>query len=119
MPCCVAAALALFLLSLAGIPPTAGFIAKVSVFNAAIQAGHWPLALLGVLASVIAAFFYVRVIVLMYMQEYVREPDEVIGVEGAPVGRVAVLVPAVLTLLFGVFPGLLFGILKSASVIRF
>ena len=59
----------LFLLSLAGIPPTAGFIAKVNVFTAAIDAGYWILALIGVLASVAAAFFYLRVIVLMYMQE--------------------------------------------------
>ena len=55
--------MALFLLSLAGIPPTAGFIAKVGVFTAAIDAGHWRLALIGVLASVAAAFFYLRVIV--------------------------------------------------------
>src|SRR5207248_2175663 len=64
-----AAVLALFLLSLAGIPPTAGFIAKVSVFQAAVQAGQWPLVLIAVLSSVVAAFFYIRVIVLMYMQE--------------------------------------------------
>ena len=63
------ALMTLFLLSLAGIPPTAGFIAKVGVFGAAIQAGDWPLVLIGVLASVVAAFFYLRVIVLMYMQE--------------------------------------------------
>ena len=50
-------------------PADRGFIAKVAVFRAAIQAGHWPLALVGVLASVVAAFFYLRVIVLMYMQE--------------------------------------------------
>ena len=59
----LAGLMALFLLSLAGIPPTAGFIAKVGVFAAAIGAGHWPLALIGVLASVVAAFFYLRVIV--------------------------------------------------------
>ena len=64
-----AALMTLFLLSLAGIPPTAGFIAKVNVFTAAIDAGYWILALVGVLASVAAAFFYLRVIVLMYMQE--------------------------------------------------
>ena len=64
-----AALMTLFLLSLAGIPPTAGFIAKVNVFTAAIDAGYWVLALVGVLASVAAAFFYLRVIVLMYMQE--------------------------------------------------
>ena len=55
------AACALFLLSLAGIPPTAGFVAKVAVFQAAIDAGYWPLVLIGVLASVVAAFFYLRV----------------------------------------------------------
>ena len=65
----LAGLMTLFLLSLAGIPPTAGFIAKVSVFGAAIRAGHWSLVLIGVLSSVAAAFFYLRVIVLMYMQE--------------------------------------------------
>src|SRR6266545_4722676 len=65
----LAGLLTLFLLSLAGIPPTAGFIAKVSVFGAAVQAGHWPLVLIAVLASVVAAFFYLRVIVIMYTQE--------------------------------------------------
>ena len=59
----LAGLMTVFLLSLAGIPPTAGFIAKVGVFTAAIAAGHWPLALIGVLASVAAAFFYLRVIV--------------------------------------------------------
>ncbi len=73
----LAGLLSLFLLSMAGIPPTAGFIAKVSVFRAAIDAGHWELALLGVLASVVSVFFYLRVMVLMYMQEPTgdHEPD--------------------------------------------
>ena len=111
----LAVAMALFLLSLAGIPPTAGFIAKVAVFSAAIQAGYWPLVLIAVISSVIAAFFYIRVIVLMYMQE----PGESVEVERTSVAQVAVAVPAALTLLFGVLPGILFGVLKSASVIRF
>jgi NADH-quinone oxidoreductase subunit N len=111
----LAAAMALFLLSLAGIPPTAGFIAKVAVFSAAVQGGYWPLVLIAVIASVIAAFFYIRVIVLMYMQE----PAETIELERGPVAQVGVAVPAALTLLFGVLPGLLFGLLRSASVIRF
>jgi NADH-quinone oxidoreductase subunit N len=108
-------AMALFLLSLAGIPPTAGFIAKVAVFSAAVQAGYWPLVLIAVIASVIAAFFYIRVIVLMYMQD----PAESVVLERTSVAQVAVAVPAALTLLFGVLPGLLFGLLKSASVISF
>jgi NADH-quinone oxidoreductase subunit N len=111
----LASLLALFLLSLAGIPPTAGFIAKVAVFSAAIQAGYWPLVLIAVLASVIAAFFYIRVIVLMYMQE----PVETEVIERAPLAELGVIVPAVLTVTFGVLPGILFGFLKSASVVKF
>jgi NADH-quinone oxidoreductase subunit N len=106
--------LTLFLLSLAGIPPTAGFIAKVSVFGAAVRAGHWPLVLIAVLASVIAAFFYLRVIVLMYMQD----PQEEAVPETKPVPAVAMAVPAALTLLFGVFPQIVFGFLRSAAILR-
>jgi len=60
---------ALFLLSFAGIPLTAGFAGKFAVFSAAIEGGAWPLALLGVLSSSAAAFFYVRIIVLMFFTE--------------------------------------------------
>jgi NADH-quinone oxidoreductase subunit N len=111
----LAVSLALFLLSLAGIPPTAGFVAKVAVFAPAIQAGYWPLVLIAVIASVIAAFFYIRVIVLMYMQD----PAEAGLLEPALLGRLAVGVPALLTLLFGVAPALVFGFLDAASVIGF
>jgi len=62
----LAGAFALFLLSFAGIPLTAGFIGKFAVFSAAVDGGAWPLALVGVLSSAAAAFFYVRIIVLMY-----------------------------------------------------
>ncbi|WP_159791685.1 NADH-quinone oxidoreductase subunit NuoN [Puerhibacterium puerhi] len=61
------AAFALFLLSMAGIPLTAGFVAKLGAFAAAVDAGAWPLALLGVIASAVAVFFYLRVIVLMVL----------------------------------------------------
>jgi NADH-quinone oxidoreductase subunit N len=108
----LAALLSLFLLSRAGIPPAAGFIAKVSVFRAAVQAGHTPLVIVAVLASVVAAFFYLRVIVLMYMQD----PEEELQPDRSPVPTVAAAVPAVLTLLFGVFPGLVYGFLDTASV---
>ncbi|MBT0994251.1 NADH-quinone oxidoreductase subunit NuoN [Cellulomonas sp. DKR-3] len=65
----LAGAFALFLLSFAGIPLTAGFIGKFAVFSAAVEGGAWPLALVGVLSSSAAAFFYVRVIVLMYFTD--------------------------------------------------
>ncbi|AEG43383.1 NADH-quinone oxidoreductase subunit NuoN [Isoptericola variabilis] len=79
------AAFALFLLSMAGIPLTAGFLAKFGVFQAAVDAGAWPLAVLGVLASAVAVFFYVRVIVLMVLTPPADEdvPDAAAGV-GAP-----------------------------------
>jgi NADH-quinone oxidoreductase subunit N len=66
-------AMAVFMLSLAGVPPTAGFIAKFYVFTAAWEAGLGGLALVGVLTSAIAVFFYLRVIIRMFMHEPVRQ----------------------------------------------
>ena len=110
-----AVVMAVVMLGLAGIPPTGGFIAKVSVFSAAVQDGHWPLVLIAVVTSVIAAFYYLRVVVLMYM----REPEGEARVEVAPVGRLAIGLPAILVLVLGVFPSILFTVVRSASVIRF
>ncbi len=106
--------LAVLLLSMAGIPPTSGFVAKVAVFSAAVRAGFWPLVLVAVLASVVAAFFYLRLIVVMYM----REPE----VAAAPAGetvltRLAVGLPVAATVLLGVLPGVLFDVLAHPSVL--
>ena len=57
------------LLSLGGLPPTAGFIGKYYIFIAAISAGYYGLAIIGVLTSVVSVFFYLRVVVNMYMAE--------------------------------------------------
>jgi NADH-quinone oxidoreductase subunit N len=65
----MAAMLAMLLFSLAGIPPLAGFFAKFYVFLAAIQAGLYPLAVIGVLASVVGAYYYLRIIKIMYFDE--------------------------------------------------
>jgi NADH-quinone oxidoreductase subunit N len=65
----LAALLTVFLLSLGGFPPTVGFIAKWYIFSAAVQEGMIALAVLGVLTSVIAVFFYLRIVVLMYMSD--------------------------------------------------
>jgi NADH-quinone oxidoreductase subunit N len=59
----------LFLLSLAGLPPTAGFWAKLAVFSAGVDAGFTWLVVVGVVSSVIAFFFYIRVIVAMFLEE--------------------------------------------------
>jgi NADH-quinone oxidoreductase subunit N len=111
----LAGMLALFLLSLAGLPPTAGFVAKILVFQAAVDAGHWTLVVVGVAATVIAAFFYIRVIVLSYMQD--PERTEEIGTPAVP--GLALGIPAVLTLLFGILPFLLTNVLESAGVLTF
>ncbi|MFN3370507.1 MAG: NADH-quinone oxidoreductase subunit NuoN [Sphingomonadaceae bacterium] len=62
----LASAIAIFMLSLAGLPPLFGFMAKLAVFNAAVEANLWPLAILGVLASVVAAYYYLRIVKLMF-----------------------------------------------------
>jgi NADH-quinone oxidoreductase subunit N len=63
-----------FLLSLGGFPPTAGFIGKWYIFNAAVQEGHYTLAIIGVLTSVVSVFFYLRIVVMMYMTEEAGAP---------------------------------------------
>jgi NADH-quinone oxidoreductase subunit N len=109
-----AALMTLFLLSLAGIPPAAGFIAKVTVFSAALSVGHWDLVLIGVLASVAAAFFYIRVIVLMYMQS--PADDAVVDAAAGLAGPV-LAVAAAATLALGVFPGLVVDVIREAAVL--
>ena len=65
----LAAAMAMFMFSLAGIPPLLGFYAKFAVFSAAVAAGLFPLAAIGIAASVIGAYYYLRVVKLMYFDE--------------------------------------------------
>ena len=110
----LAGLLTVFLLSLTGIPPTAGFVAKVGVFRAATDAGSWPLVLIGVIASVVAAFFYLRVIVLMFMQE----PEDDAETDETLAPRLVVGASAALVLVLGVFPGLVIGFLDRAAVLR-
>jgi proton-translocating NADH-quinone oxidoreductase chain N len=73
----VAGIFAFFLLAFAGIPLTSGFMGKFAVFQAAIAAGETPLVIIGVLSSAIAAFFYVRVIVLMFFSDPVPDGPEI------------------------------------------
>jgi NADH-quinone oxidoreductase subunit N len=65
----LAGLMAVFLLSLGGFPPMAGFIAKWYIFQAAVQEQHYALAIIGVLTSVVSVFFYLRIVVMMYMSE--------------------------------------------------
>jgi NADH-quinone oxidoreductase subunit N len=65
----LAALMTLFMVALAGIPPTVGFFAKFTIFMAAVRAGQVPLAIIGVLMSVVSVYYYLRIPVLMYMHE--------------------------------------------------
>ena len=98
----VAGIFALFLLAFAGIPLTSGFIGKFAVFQPAIAAGETPLVIVGVLASSIAAFFYVRVIVLMFFSDPIPDGPEVM-VPSVFTGT-AVGIGVVATIVLGIVP---------------
>lgn len=96
-------AMMIFMLSMAGVPPTAGFIGKYLIFNSAIQAGEISLTILAVLCSAISAYYYLRVIVYMYMREPVRDFEISLGWSAA----VVVGLSALMTIQFGVSPSIL------------
>jgi NADH-quinone oxidoreductase subunit N len=108
----------LFLLSLAGIPGTAGFMAKFAIFRAGVEAGHTVLVVIAVVSSMIAAFFYIRVIVTMFMED---EPAELAAVEvpattGASIGLAAA---AAAVVVLGIVPGVLIDLAgQAASLVR-
>jgi proton-translocating NADH-quinone oxidoreductase chain N len=109
----VAGVFAFFLLAFAGIPLTSGFIGKFAVFQAAIAGGALPLVIVGVLASAIAAFFYVRVIVLMFFSE--PAPDGPAVIRPGLFTGAAVAFGAVTTLVFGIVPGPLLNLANHAA----
>jgi len=98
----LAAVLTVFLLSLIGIPITGGFFAKFYVFSAALQANLFGLVIIGVLNSAIAAYYYLRVIVFMYM----REPQVDAPIAPIPAGLgTGLAISLVATIYLGVLPG--------------
>ena len=105
----------LFLLAMAGIPLTSGFMGKYAVFAAAVENGAWVLALIGVLASAVAAFFYVRVIVLMYFSEPSASAASTVATPGFGT-LFAIMLAAVVTIVLGIAPTVLFGPAEAASV---
>jgi NADH-quinone oxidoreductase subunit N len=107
----LAAALTLFLISLAGVPVSGGFVGKFYLFSAAVNAGYVGLALVGVLASVISAYYYLRVVVAMYMREPLGDDT------WSPVGALpaAALGASSLVVLFlGVYPAPLLEAARTA-----
>ena len=97
----LAASMTIFLLSMAGIPPLSGFMAKFYVFSAAVKSKFYWLVILGVLNSAISVYYYLRVTVLMYF----REPErEITGLEFSPASVLALILAVIGTLYLGIFP---------------
>ncbi|MCV6985539.1 NADH-quinone oxidoreductase subunit NuoN [Mycobacterium shinjukuense] len=94
--------LSMFLLAFAGIPLTSGFISKFAVFNAAASGGAVPLVVIGVIASGVAAYFYVRVIVLMFFTEGSADTPQVMA--PGVLSKAAIAVCAAVTVVLGIVP---------------
>lgn len=110
----VAGSFAVFMLAMAGIPLTSGFIAKFGVFSAAIGSDMAPLVVIAVIASVIAAFFYVRVIVLMFFSE--PAPDGPSVVIPSSLTTIALAVGVAVTLVLGIIPQPVLDLVDRADV---
>jgi NADH-quinone oxidoreductase subunit N len=101
----------IFMLSLGGIPPTAGFMGKFWVFGAAIEAGFIWLAVIGVLNSAISLYYYVRVIVFMWIKEEVVGSTPMLS----PALATVLFVAAAGTIYFGVYPATLFELAQASA----
>ncbi|AOW91950.1 NADH-quinone oxidoreductase subunit N [Rhodococcus sp. WMMA185] len=105
---------ALFLLAFAGIPLTSGFVAKFAVFQAALAGGAAPLVIVGVISSAIAAFFYVRVIVLMFFTE--PESDSPTVVVPSLLTSAAIALGVLVTVVLGILPQSVLDLADHAAV---
>ncbi len=111
----VASTFAFFLLAFAGIPLTSGFIGKFSIFSAAYESGSLAILISGVLASAIAAFFYIRVIVLMFFKDPVEDGTSV--VIPSALTTITITVSAALTLILGIFPAPLVKFIEDTATL--
>lgn len=105
----LAAMLSVFMFSLAGIPPFAGFFGKYYVFIAAIKANLVWLAIVGVVSSVISVYFYLRIVVLMYF----KEPESELSMENSNSGLLAVIISVLLVIVLGLAPGSIIDLITS------
>ncbi len=106
----LAALFTLFMLGLAGIPPTAGFVGKLFLFRAAIDAGYLGLVIVALLSSVVSVYYYLRPVVVMYMQEPLGSPVEITRSSAT---ALALVVAAGFTLWLGIQPG---GLAEAAAI---
>jgi NADH-quinone oxidoreductase subunit N len=98
-----AAMLSIFMLSLIGVPLTGGFFGKFYIFKAALDSHLYWLAVLGLLNSAVAAYYYLRILVMMYMREPSAATSELEPL--SPGLGLALVLPALGTLVLGIFPG--------------
>jgi NADH-quinone oxidoreductase subunit N len=110
----LAGAFAIFMFSMAGVPPFSGFFGKLYVFYAAVQAGYWTLAVIGVLTSVIGAYYYLRVVKVMYFDEAQPAFDP-----RSPSLSFVAGVGALVTVLFALGAGSLTGAAQAAAAALF
>ncbi len=102
--------LAMLMFSLAGIPPLAGFFAKFYVFLAAINAGLYALAVIGVLASVVGAYYYLMIVKTMYFDDPLASFDSMPGLL-----RLVLVITGIINLLFFAWPAPLVGAATAAA----
>jgi len=109
----LAAAMTIFMLSLTGLPPTLGLIGKIYLFRAVVEGNLIWLAVLGVLTSLISAFYYLRVIIVMYMKEGTPELNKDAWLQWT------VILCAAAVVLFSLFPQVLFDQATQAIITMF
>lgn len=109
----LAVVMSIALLSLAGIPPTAGFFAKYYVLTAAIGTGHYWLAIIGILSSLVGVYYYFRIIIAMYFKESTDEHQYVVDAKH----QALLFVTAVATIVLGLLPDLILNIGTPAAAV--
>lgn len=107
----LAAAMTIFMLSMAGIPPLAGFMGKFYIFSAAVKAKFYWLAVIGVLNSALSVYYYLRVTVLMYFREAERE---ITGLTFSPAAVVGVAIAVAGVLYLGIFPSVVLALARAS-----
>ncbi|OGC79285.1 MAG: NADH-quinone oxidoreductase subunit N [candidate division Zixibacteria bacterium RBG_16_40_9] len=105
--------MAVFMVSLSGIPPTAGFVGKFYIFSAAVKNGYLGLAIIGVLNSLVSVYYYLRIVVIMFMQE---APSPVIIRQVSWSLQIALWLTTIGILGLGIFPDFLFEISKQSFI---
>ncbi len=110
----LALALSIFLLSLAGLPPLAGFVGKLMVFRAALESGYTALSVIAILTSIVAAYYYLRLIAKMYFSDAPAFPASAAAEKSATAG-LAIGIAAVLTVVLGLLPGWWYGVLQAGQ----